>query len=74
MGGVRIYVRSGILCSMREDLSLFQEGCVATIFIETHSGDLIGEVYRVTATGTRPLLDKYHYYIPEKSPYTLTLK
>ncbi len=57
-GGVCIYVRRGIRYSRREDLSLFQEGCFESIFIETHSGALIGEVYRVPGTGTRPFLDK----------------
>ena len=48
---------------MREDLSLFQEGCFESIFIETHSGALIGEVYRVPGTGTRSFLEKYENII-----------
>jgi len=58
-GGVAIYIHDSIEYTRRDDLSLFIEGEFESIFIETNTKMVVGEVYRIPNSNPIISLERY---------------
>ena len=65
-GGVAIYALNKYKVKLREDLSIFEEGVLESLFIETkigHKSFVLGEVYRIPNTDQEFFINTYENII-----------
>ena len=61
-----MYIKNDINYTLRDDISIFEEGIFESIFIETTNKNreaIIGEIYRIPNTNEKDSIDKYEQII-----------